>query len=142
MADKINLVYIGPKPSKKDCIYNSHLVFPQGVEVPVSTEDAYKFLQHDDVWVRAEDYPDVRKAQAAQESAREQANLAAEAARQAELAASDLSVTGFGDLGKMSSAKLKTIVESESLGIAIAEGETVRDFARRVCDALKNGQAE
>jgi regulator of protease activity HflC (stomatin/prohibitin superfamily) len=140
MADKINLVYIGPKPAKKDCIYNSHLVFPKGVSVPVPTEDAYKFLQHQDVWVREEDYASVREQQAEQQAAVLQAQADAETARQAELAANDLSVDGFGDLGKLSSAKLKTIVESEELGIAIGDGEAVRDFARRVRDALKARQ--
>lgn len=137
MTEKINIVYIGPKPQKKDTVYHTHLVFPAGVSIPVDVDDAYKFLNHPGVWVKESDYAQVKEKQQAKAKAELLAQAQAEATRQAELAEMNLTVPDYGDLGKMHSAKLKTVVECESLGLVMGDGEAVRDFAYRIRDALK-----
>ncbi len=137
MTETVNLVYIGAKPEKRDTTYGSGLVFPAGEAIPVPTEFVPKLLKHKDVWVKESDYAAVKKQQAADAKAAEEAAIAAEAALKAKLEAESLEVETYGDLGKLTSAKLKTIVESEGLSLSINPGETVKDFAYRVRDALK-----
>ena len=137
MADLVDLVYIGAKPEKRDTIYGTNLVFPAGVPIPVPADSAYKFLSHKDVWVKAADYEGVKEQQLAQIKAELEAEKKAEQQRLAELAKASLVVDGYGDLGKLTSVKLKTIVESEGLELSMATGEKVPDFARRIRDALK-----
>lgn len=137
MADLIDLVYIGAKPEKKDTIYGTHLTFPAGVPIPVPADSAYKFLSHKDVWVKADEYEAVKEQQLAQIKAELEATQAAEQQRLEALAKASLVVDGYGDLGKLTSVKLKTIVESEGLELTMATGEKVADFARRIRDALK-----
>lgn len=142
MAETINLVYIGSKPEKKDTVYGTNLSFPAGIPIPVPVDVVYKFLSHKDVWVKESDYELVQKEQEEKLFAAQLAAEKAEEDRLAELAAASLVVDGYGDLGKLTSTKLKTIVESESLGIEINPGELVRDYAVRVRDALKEKQAK
>lgn len=137
MTEKINIVYIGPKPQKKDTVYQTHLVFPLGIPIPVDVDDAYKFLNHPGVWVKESDYARVKEKQQAQAKAELLAQAQAEIKHQAELAEMNLTVPEYGDLGKMHSAKLKTVVECENLGLVMGDGESVRDFAYRIRDALK-----
>ena len=138
MAETIDLTYIGDKPEKKDTAYGTYLVFPKGQAIPVPVELSPKFLRHKDVWVKSSDYSAVKEKQESDAKAKAEAEAIAEAARIAKLEAESLEVDTYGDLGKANSAKLKTIVESESLGIEIQSGELVRDFAYRVRDALKS----
>lgn len=142
MAETINLVYIGSKPVKKDTTYGTHISFPPGVAIPVPLEVAYKFLSHPDVWVKESDYSEVKETQEEKIKAERLAAEKAEEERLIALKSASLVIDGFGDLGKLSSTKLKTIVESESLGIEINPGELVRDYAVRVRDALKEKQAK
>ena len=137
MADLIDLVYIGAKPEKRDTFYGTDLVFPAGVPIPVPADVAAKLLSHKDVWVKESDYAAVKKQQAADAKAAKEAAIAAEAAQKAKLEAESLEVETYGDLGKLTSAKLKTIVESEGLELSINSGETVKEFAYRVRDAMK-----
>lgn len=137
MSETVNLVYIGAKPEKKDTSYGSGLVFPAGEAIPVPAEFVPKLLKHKDVWVKQSDYAAVKKQQAADAKAAKEAAIAAEAAQKAKLEAESLEVETYGDLGKLTSAKLKTIVESEGLELSINSGETVKEFAYRVRDALK-----
>lgn len=142
MAERINLVYIGSKPEKKDTVYGTNLSFPAGIPIPVPVDVAYKFLSHKDVWVKESDYATVKETQEEKIKAEQAAAEAAEKERLAALEAASLVVDGYGDLGKLTSTKLKTIVESESLGIEINPGELVRDYAVRVRDALKEKQVK
>ena len=138
MAETIDLVYIGDKPEKKDTAYGTHLIFPKGEPIPVPAELSPKFLRHKDVWVKSADYASVKEAQEADAKAKALAAEQAEADRLAKLAAESLVLDPYGDLGKLNGGKLKALVESESLGIEIQSGETVREFAYRVRDALKS----
>ncbi|MGL4467132.1 MAG: hypothetical protein ACRCUK_06480, partial [Plesiomonas shigelloides] len=95
-----------------------------------------QLLEYPTVWRRAEDLPAILQARkdaedAAQRAAEQQA--AEEAARRAEadMRAGDI------DLGKMTSVQLRTLVESEDLGITQAPQEKVDEFRRRVRDALR-----
>ena len=141
MAETIDLTYIGDKPEKKDTAYGTYLVFPKGQAIPVPVELSPKFLRHKDVWVKSSDYADVKKQQEADAKAKAEAAAKAEADRLAKLAAESLVLEPYGDLGKLNGGKLKALAESESLGIEIQSGETVREFAYRVRDALKAKQA-
>lgn len=141
MAETIDLVYIGDKPEKKDTAYGTYLIFPKGEPIPVPAELSPKFLRHKDVWVKSADYASVKEAQEADAKAKALAAEQAEADRLAKLAAESLVLEPYGDLGKMNGGKLKALVESESLGIEIQSGETVREFSYRVRDALKAKQA-
>lgn len=141
MAETIDLTYIGDKPEKKDTAYGTYLVFPKGQAIPVPVELSPKFLRHKDVWVKSSDYADVKKQQEADAKAKAEAAAKAEGDRLAKLAAESLVLDPYGDLGKLNGGKLKALVESESLGIEIQSGETVREFAYRVRDALKAKQA-
>lgn len=136
MTDTINLVYIGSKPVKKDTVYGTHLNFPAGVPIPVPVESAVKLLDHPDVWVKEDDYSAVNDAQEQAELQAIKEAAAIEQARQEELKRTSLVTEKYGDLGKFTSVKLKTIVEAEGLDLTMAQGEKVADFARRVCDAL------
>ena len=137
MADLIDLVYIGAKPEKRDTFYGTNLVFPAGVPIPVPADVAAKLLFHKDVWVKAADYEGVKEQQLAQIKAELEAEKKAEQQRLDALEKASLVVDGYGDLGKLTSVKLKTIVESEGLELSMATGEKVTDFARRIRDALK-----
>lgn len=141
MTDTLNLVYIGAKTEKKDTVYGTHLAFPAGIPIPVPVDVAYKFLAHPDVWVKEADYSTVKDAQEQAELQAIAELAAAEQARLAELARTSLMTTQYGDLGKLTSVKLKTIVESEGLELTMHTGEKVADFARRVRAAL-NEKAE
>ena len=141
MAETIDLVYIGDKPEKKDTAYGTYLIFPKGEPIPVPAELSPKFLRHKDVWVKSDDYASVKEAQEADAKAKAEAAAKVEADRLAKLAAESLVLEPYGDLGKMNGGKLKALVESESLGIEIQSGETVREFSYRVRDALKAKQA-
>lgn len=137
MAETINLVYIGSKPEKKDTAYGTDLVFPAGVAVPVPTDIAPKLLKHKDVWVKESDVEEIRKEQKVKADFDESEKLRLEAEATARAEYENLALGDYGDLGKYTLAKLKTLVESESLSIEPYPGELVREFAYRVRDALK-----
>lgn len=134
--DVISLVYIGDKPVKKDTITGSRLVFPRLKPVPVPTDIAYQLLDFPTVWRQAADLDEVKADAdaAARAEAEAQAKAAADAAAKAE--AQNFRVGDY-DLGNLTSAKLKTIVEAEGLELTLEPGELVGDFRIRVRDALK-----
>ena len=51
MSDKIAVVYIGDKPSKKDTVTGSRLVFPRHTAVDVESHIAMQLLEFPTVWV-------------------------------------------------------------------------------------------
>ena len=142
MSDKIAVVYIGDKPSKKDTVTGSRLVFPRHTAVDVESHIAMQLLEFPSVWRRYEELGDVKAKQEALEQAAldEAERLAAEQAR---LAEEQSMVVGERDLAKMTSAQLATLVEGEDLDIE-PQGpqEKVPDYRVRVRDALKAKLAE
>ncbi|MBM7455175.1 hypothetical protein HNR62_001035 [Oceanisphaera litoralis] len=137
MSDVIPLVYIGDKPVKKDTITGSRLIFPRMKPVPVPTDIAYQLLDFPTVWRQAADLDDVKaEAEAAAKAAAEAAARAEEEA--AAMAEAQNFRVGDYDLGNLTSAKLKTIVEAEGLELTLEPGELVGDFRVRVRDALKD----
>ncbi|WP_303805593.1 hypothetical protein [Aeromonas rivipollensis] len=142
MSDKIAVVYIGDKPSKKDTVTGSRLVFPRHTAVDVESHIAMQLLEFPTVWIRHEALAGelVRQETAAEMEALELERLAAEQAR---LAEEQSMVVGERDLAKMTSAQLATLVEGEDLGIE-PQGpqEKVPDYRVRVRDALKAKLAE
>lgn len=142
MSDKIAVVYIGDKPSKKDTITGSRLVFPRHTAVDVESHIAMQLLEFPTVWVSKEALAGTleRQETTAQAAAKEKELLAAEQAR---LAEEQSMVVGERDLAKMTSAQLATLVEGEDLDIE-PQGpqEKVPDYRVRVRDALKAKLAE
>ncbi|WP_461606588.1 hypothetical protein [Aeromonas rivipollensis] len=137
MSDKIAVVYIGDKPSKKDTVTGSRLVFPRHAAVDVESHIAMQLLEFPSVWIRHEALSGEleRQETAAEMEALEQERLAAEQAR---LAEEQSMVVGERDLAKMTSAQLATLVEGEDLDIE-PQGpqEKVPEYRVRVRDALK-----
>ena len=141
MSDKIAVVYIGDKPSKKDTVTGSRLVFPRHTAVDVESHIAMQLLEFPSVWIRHEALAGEleRQETTAQAAAEEQERLAAEQAR---LAEEQSMVVGERDLAKLTSAQLNTLIEGEDLGIEQkGPQEKVDDFRLRVRDALKAKQA-
>lgn len=141
MSDKIAVVYIGDKPSKKDTVTGSRLVFPRHTPVDVESHIAMQLLEFPTVWIRHDALAGVleRQETIAKMEAEEQERLAAEAAR---LAEEQSMVVGTIDLAKLTSAQLATLVEGEELGIEQkGPQEKVDDFRIRVRDAMKARQA-
>ncbi|MFM5187412.1 hypothetical protein ACET9E_04380 [Aeromonas caviae] len=141
MSDKIAVVYIGDKPSKKDTVTGSRLVFPRHIAVDVESHIAMQLLEFPTVWIRHEALAGelARQETAAEMEAQELERLAAEAAR---LAEEQSMVVGTVDLAKLTSAQLNTLIEGEDLGIEQkGPQEKVDDFRVRVRDALKAKQA-
>lgn len=136
--EKVDLVYIGKKKFKKDTVTGSRLMFPQGKVVPTPADVAFRLLAHPDVWIRADDLKGYQE---------EQARLSAQALldeedrqRRAELEQQkrDMTCGEYGDLGKMTAAQLRTLVEGAELVIE-SQGaqEKVDAFRLRVRDALR-----
>ena len=141
MSDKIAVVYIGDKPSKKDTVTGSRLVFPRHTPVDVESHIAMQLLEFPTVWVSKEALAGTleRQETIARMEAEEQERLAAEQAR---LAEEQSMVVGERDLAKLTSAQLNTLIEGEDLGIEQkGPQEKVDDFRVRVRDALKAKQA-
>lgn len=71
MSEKIAVVYIGPKPVKKDTITGSRTLFPRLEPVHVDSAMAWQLLGFPDVWVRHEELDDVLKKQQQNEQLRQ-----------------------------------------------------------------------
>lgn len=137
MAEPIDLVYIGDKPVKKDTVTLSDLIFPRFEPVPTPADIALRLLRFPAVWRKASDLPSVKaEYEAAQKAAEEEAaRLAEEEAER--LAAENMIVEPYGDIGKLTSAKARTLVEAEGLDIEQGAQEPIGEFRVRVRDALK-----
>lgn len=61
MSEKIAVVYIGPKPVKKDTLTGSRTLFPRLEPVHVDSALAWQLLAFPDVWVRHEELDGVLK---------------------------------------------------------------------------------
>ncbi|MGL6551953.1 hypothetical protein ACSZNL_01200 [Aeromonas jandaei] len=141
MSDKIAVVYIGEKPSKKDTVTGSRLVFPRHVPVDIESHIAMQLLEFPSVWIRAEHLADEleRQEQVALAAAAELERQVEAAAR---LAEEQSMVVGGRDLSKLTSTQLATLVVGEDLDITPQGAqEKVGDYRLRVRDALKAKQA-
>ncbi len=145
MADeKVTVAYIGPKKEKTYTDPETRIdhVFPQFEKVDVSAGLAHRILRHKDVFVKGEELAKREKeAKAtqkeqdkAQEKARKLAELEQAARENTVLIGTDQRVL---DLNKYTMAKLKTLVEAESLNVP-HNGEGVDDYRAAVKAALVN----
>ncbi|KQJ12601.1 hypothetical protein [Escherichia coli] len=71
MSEKIAVVYIGPKPVKKDTLTGSRTLFPRLEPVHVDSALAWQLLAFPDVWVRHEELDGVLKKQQQDEQLRQ-----------------------------------------------------------------------
>ena len=136
--DKITVVYIGPKPFKKDTLTGSRLMFPKGQPVATPSDVAWRLLAHPAVWIRAEDYPDWQSNRAEYEARLqedEDARQRLEAEAQLKM---DMTCGEYGDIGRLTAAQLRTLVEGAEL-VLDPQGaqEKVDAFRLRVRDALR-----
>lgn len=137
--EKIAIAYVGNKPSKKDTVTGSRLLFPRLVPVDVESAIAVQLLEYPTVWRRADELGSVlARAEALKQVEQAEAEqAAAEAARQAE--AQSMLVESLNlDLGKMTSAALATLAEKHQLTIdPKGSRESADDYRVRVRDALR-----
>ncbi|MGR3982467.1 hypothetical protein [Pseudoalteromonas sp. 1181_04] len=148
MADKVNIVYIGSKPVKKDTVCGTRLIFKKNQPVPVDADLATRFLDYPKVWIAEEDLESVLKAQEKAAKAAEEARLAREEAeKQAEFDANMVVIVDGDevDLGKYNTNQLTTFAEAHDLEI---EGpkKPLPEFKKKVRDAFRaladNGEGE
>ncbi|EGR3850401.1 hypothetical protein [Vibrio cholerae] len=146
MTHKIAVVYIGPKPKKKDTVAGSRLVFPRHKPVLVEQDLAYQLLDFPSVWITEEELEDHLKLldEKAQAMAHQRAEQ--EAMQEAEEKAASMVVMLNGeelDLDKLNSAKLKTLIAANELDIAPKGAqEEVTEFRVRVRDYLRRMSEE
>lgn len=142
MSDKISIVYIGPKPRKKDTITGSRLVFPQNKPVAVESDLAYQLLDFPTVWIQESELESHLKISAEHEAEQKRIQEAAELAAQEAAEQASMVVTLNGDeldLAKLNSAKLKTLIKASELDIADKSAqESVEDFRLRVRNHIRN----
>lgn len=146
MSEKVEVVYIGPKPIKRITVNGKKFAFPRLKTVAIDGEVAYHLLDIPTVFsTPAEAQERVDAAKAVEE---------AEAKRKAELEASKVQqvkeqtflvlVDGdLKDISKSTSAQLKTIITAESLAIEV-DGKKPGELREAVRIALheKHGNPE
>ncbi|MCS0351536.1 hypothetical protein ND920_07840 [Vibrio ordalii] len=153
MTHKIAVVYIGPKPKKKDTVAGSRLVFPRHKPVLVEQDLAYQLLDFPSVWITEEELEDHLKLLDEKAQAMAHQRAAQEVMQAAEQKAASMVVMLNGeelDLDKLNSAKLKTLIAANELDIAPkgAQEEVtefrvrVRDYLRRVSEESEQGSRE
>ncbi|QBJ31144.1 hypothetical protein [Vibrio cholerae] len=146
MTHKIAVVYIGPKPKKKDTVAGSRLVFPRHKPVLVEQDLAYQLLDFPSVWITEEELEDHLKLLVEKAQAMAHQRAAQEAMQEAEEKAASMVVMLNGDeldLDKLNSAKLKTLIAANELDIAPKGAqEEVTEFRVRVRDYLRRMSEE
>ncbi|EGR3865929.1 hypothetical protein DEG39_16320 [Vibrio cholerae] len=146
MTHKIAVVYIGPKPKKKDTVAGSRLVFPRHKPVLVEQDFAYQLLDFPSVWITEEELEDHLKLLDEKAQAIAHQRAAQEAMQEAEEKAASMVVMLNGeelDLDKLNSAKLKTLIAANELDIAPKGAqEEVTEFRVRVRDYLRRMSEE
>ncbi|EGQ9632286.1 hypothetical protein AADF82_001412 [Vibrio cholerae] len=146
MTHKIAVVYIGPKPKKKDTVAGSRLVFPRHKPVLVEQDLAYQLLDFPSVWITEEELEDHLKLLDEKAQAIAYQRAAQEAMQEAEEKAASMVVMLNGeelDLDKLNSAKLKTLIAANELDIAPKGAqEEVTEFRVRVRDYLRRMSEE
>ncbi|EKB0630912.1 TPA: hypothetical protein ACSQL7_000977 [Vibrio cholerae] len=146
MTHKIAVVYIGPKPKKKDTVAGSRLVFPRHKPVLVEQDLAYQLLDFPSVWITEEELEDHLKLLDEKAQAIAHQRAVQEAMQEAEEKAASMVVMLNGeelDLDKLNSAKLKTLIAANELDIAPKGAqEEVTEFRVRVRDYLRRMSEE
>ncbi|EFI0055476.1 hypothetical protein BG978_004276 [Escherichia coli] len=145
MSEKIAVVYIGPKPVKKDTLTGSRTLFPRLEPVHVDSALAWQLLAFPEVWVRHEELDGVLKKQQQDEQLRQaqQEQERALAAREEAESSFVVPVNGENvDLSKLTSARLATLCEAEELNIHKDPKETAEAFRIRVREAFRRRVAE
>ncbi|EKF9690585.1 hypothetical protein O1C91_000973 [Vibrio cholerae] len=146
MTHKIAVVYIGPKPKKKDTVAGSRLVFPRHKPVLVEQDLAYQLLDFPSVWITEEELEDHLKLLDEKAQAMAHQRAAQKAMQEAEEKAASMVVMLNGeelDLDKLNSAKLKTLIAANELDIAPKGAqEEVTEFRVRVRDYLRRMSEE
>ncbi|EJL6294394.1 hypothetical protein VCSRO208_1420 [Vibrio cholerae] len=146
MTHKIAVVYIGPKPKKKDTVAGSRLVFPRHKPVLVEQDLAYQLLDFPSVWITEEELEDHLKLLDEKAQAMAHQRAAQEAMQEAEEKVASMVVMLNGeemDLDKLNSAKLKTLIAANELDIAPKGAqEEVTEFRGRVRDYLRRMSEE
>ncbi|HDZ3770454.1 TPA: hypothetical protein RSW75_002657 [Vibrio cholerae] len=146
MTHKIAVVYIGPKPKKKDTVAGSRLVFPRHKPVLVEQDLAYQLLDFPSVWITEEELEDHLKLLDEKAQAMAHQRAAQEAMQEAAEKAASMVVMLNGeelDLDKLNSAKLKTLIAANELDIAPKGAqEEVTEFRVRVRDYLRRMSEE
>ncbi|EGR5062358.1 hypothetical protein C1E47_09870 [Vibrio cholerae] len=146
MTHKIAVVYIGPKPKKKDTVAGSRLVFPRHKPVLVEQDLAYQLLDFSSVWITEEELEDHLKLLDEKAQAMAHQRAVQEAMQEAEEKAASMVVMLNGeelDLDKLNSAKLKTLIAANELDIAPKGAqEEVTEFRVRVRDYLRRMSEE
>ncbi|WP_337922773.1 hypothetical protein [Vibrio cholerae] len=146
MTHKIAVVYIGPKPKKKDTVAGSRLVFPRHKPVLVEQDLAYQLLDFPSVWITEEELEDHLKLLNEKAQAMAHQRAVQEAMQEAEEKAASMVVMLNGeelDLDKLNSAKLKTLIAANELDIAPKSAqEEVTEFRVRVRDYLRRMSEE
>lgn len=146
MTHKIAVVYIGPKPKKKDTVAGSRLVFPRHKPVLVEQDLAYQLLDFPSVWITEEELEGHLKLLDEKAQAMAHQRAAQEAMQEAEEKAASMVVMLNGeelDLDKLNSAKLKTLIAANELDIAPKGAqEEVTEFRVRVRDYLRHMSEE
>ncbi|NOE49803.1 hypothetical protein [Vibrio cholerae] len=146
MTHKIAVVYIGPKPKKKDTVAGSRLVFPRHKPVLVEQDLACQLLDFPSVWITEEELEDHLKLLNEKAQAMAHQRAVQEAMQEAEEKAASMVVMLNGeelDLDKLNSAKLKTLIAANELDIAPKGAqEEVTEFRVRVRDYLRRMSEE
>ncbi|CTU12670.1 hypothetical protein [Escherichia coli] len=145
MSEKIAVVYIGPKPVKKDTLTGSRTLFPRLEPVHVDSALAWQLLAFPEVWIRHEELDGVLKKQQQDEQLRQaqQEQERALAAREEAESSFVVPVNGENvDLSKLTSARLATLCEAEELNIHKDPKETADAFRIRVREAFRRRVAE
>lgn len=136
--DKVNLVYIGQKPFKKDTVTGSRLLFPRGKPVATPSDVAWRLLAHPTVWIREDCMSEWQAEQERQQAEVRQAAEERERLDELERQKRDMNCGDYGDLGRLTAAQLRTLVEGAELDVP-AQGaqEKVDAYRLRVRDALR-----
>ncbi|AUO57349.1 hypothetical protein [Escherichia coli] len=145
MSEKIAVVYIGPKPVKKDTLTGSRTLFPRLEPVHVDSALAWQLLAFPEVWIRHEELDGVLKKQQQDGQLRQaqQEQERALAAREEAESSFVVPVNGENvDLSKLTSARLATLCEAEELNIHKDPKETADAFRIRVREAFRRRVAE
>lgn len=143
---KVSIVYIGPKPKKKDTVTGSRLVFPRHTPVLVDEDIAYQLLDFPSVWITQDDLEHHLKIVDEREQAEARKLQAKEEAERAEQLEASMVVMLNSeeiDLAKLNSAKLKTLIAANELDIAPKSAqEDVDNFRLRVRDHIRGLEAQ
>ncbi|BAC96869.1 conserved hypothetical protein [Vibrio vulnificus YJ016] len=143
---KVSIVYIGPKPKKKDTVTGSRLVFPRHIPVLVDEDIAYQLLDFPSVWITQGELDNHLKIVDEREQAEARKRQAKEEAERAEQLEASMVVTLNSeeiDLAKLNSAKLKTLIAANELDIAPKSAqEDVDTFRLRVRDHIRGLEAQ